>query len=504
MKVPGGVPWTALILLFATLGGASAAARGSVDTSKPPVTLKYVGQYPAQVDPKNNPVLAEAARLSGIALEVEAPPLNDYVNRLRIIMASGDLPDFFLAGTDVDFENWSKQGLLATLNGKLSKDKYPNLMKNVTPERWGDTTAASTGKIQGVPRVNNVDYWGYVINNEWLKRLNLKAPTTLAEFRVVARAFTLNDPDGNGKNDTCGYTTEDDIWFLHTEFLKMAWNLSVHSGVADQDGRYRAKGSSRGYLDYLTFLRDMYAEGTLDPDFFTNTGFIDQEKLVAGKVGIIGASQKNTLDFMQKFNVPIDRFSFFGPLSPRPGVKGKFIVPPSDWMAFLIPAGSKKVEDVLRWLDFANSEEGFELFQIGIRGVHYNRYDIATRTIDRTPEQAALLARYADPMCAFANGYLDRGAIEGGPSDQTRKKFQAEWAAAKKSADFLPVPFVKMYDAFFSTVPDLSEKTRQMEIRYIRGGLTKDQFSAFINTEYKPRVAQFDMRYNEYMESLKR
>ncbi|MGA2976145.1 MAG: extracellular solute-binding protein [Spirochaetia bacterium] len=470
----------------------------------PTVTLKYVGQYPPSIDPKNNPILSQAAKLSGIALDVEAPPLNDYDNRLRIMMASGDLPDFFLAGTDIDFENWSKQGLLATLDGKLSAEKYPHLMMNVTPERWGDTTAASTGKIQGVPRVNNVDYWGYMINNDWLKKLNLRAPTTLDEFRAVARAFTFKDPDGNGKNDTYGFTTQDDIWFLHTDFLKTAWNLSVHVGVPDLDGKYRARGSSLGYVDYLTFLRDMYAEGTLDAEFFLNTGFIDQDRLVKGKVGIIGASQKNTLEFMQKYGIPLDRFSFHGPLSPRSGVKGKFVVPPSDWMAFLIPAGSKKVDDVLRWLDFANSEEGFELFQIGIKGVHYNSYSIDTRTVDRTPAQAALLARYADPMCSFANGYLERAAIEGGPSEQTRQKFQAEWMAARDASDFVSVPFVKMYDSFFSSVPNLTEKARQMEIRYINGSVTSAQFMAFITTEYRPKVSQFNLRYNDFMASLKR
>ena len=43
-----------------------------------------------------------------------------------------------------------------------------------------------------------------------------------------------------------------------------------------------------------------------------------------------------------------------------------------------------------------------------------------------------------------------------------------------------------------------------MGIRYIKDGLTKDQFVTFINTEYKPKVAQFDAQYNNYMASLKR
>ncbi len=38
----------------------------------------------------------------------------------------------------------------------------------------------------------------------WTK-LGLEAPTTLDEFMEVAKAFTFNDPDGNGKDDTYGY-----------------------------------------------------------------------------------------------------------------------------------------------------------------------------------------------------------------------------------------------------------------------------------------------------------
>jgi len=55
-------------------------------------------------------------------------------------------------------------------------------------------------------------------------------------------------------------------------------------------------------------------------------------------------------------------------------------------------------------------------------------------------------------------------------------------------------------------VPNLASLTAfmAMGIRYIKDGLTKDQFVTFINTEYKPKVAQFDAQYNNYMASLKR
>lgn len=488
-------------------GAADAAAKttsAAAPAEKEKVTLKLVHQIPPEVNLQDNPILKKAEELTGIKLDIEAPPVNNYFDRCRIIMASGDLPDFFLNGTDTDFENWSKQGLLAVLDDRLSKDKYPDLMTNVTPERWGDTTASSTGKIQGVPKPNNVDMWGYIINNEWLKKLNLQAPANLDEFLNVCRAFTNDDPDGNNQKDTYGYTTQDDIWFLHTDFLKTNWNLSVHNGVPDFDGAYKARENMSGTVDYLTFLRDMYREGILDPEFFTNKGSVDQEKFLQGKVGIIGASQKDAIKFITQNKVPLDKYSFHAPLAAKAGEKGKFIVPPSNWCAFLIPSSSQKIDDVLRFLDFANSEEGFKLFLIGIEGTHYGKYDINKREIERTPEQIELLNTHTSNMLAFANGYRDRAVIEGGDTPEQTKKFQDEWTAADKATEKVYTPFVKMYDAFFSTVPDLKEKTKEMEIKYITNNISREQLAEYIAGEYKPKTEKFDSDYSNYMQSIKK
>jgi putative aldouronate transport system substrate-binding protein len=46
---------------------------------------------------------------------------------------------------------------------------------------------------------------GFVIRKDWLDKLALQAPTTPEELLVVAKAFTEQDPDGNGKNDTYGF-----------------------------------------------------------------------------------------------------------------------------------------------------------------------------------------------------------------------------------------------------------------------------------------------------------
>ena len=45
---------------------------------------------------------------------------------------------------------------------------------------------------------------GLVIRKDWLDKLGLEVPTTPEELLAVAKAFTEQDPDGNGKNDTYG------------------------------------------------------------------------------------------------------------------------------------------------------------------------------------------------------------------------------------------------------------------------------------------------------------
>ena len=44
------------------------------------------------------------------------------------------------------------------------------------------------------------------VRKDWLDRLGLEPPETLEEYYEVIRAFTLDDPDGNGVQDTIGLT----------------------------------------------------------------------------------------------------------------------------------------------------------------------------------------------------------------------------------------------------------------------------------------------------------
>ena len=49
-------------------------------------------------------MLAAVAEKTGVTLEIEAPPISNYTDRLQLVMASGDLPDIIYTEFDQNYE----------------------------------------------------------------------------------------------------------------------------------------------------------------------------------------------------------------------------------------------------------------------------------------------------------------------------------------------------------------------------------------------------------------
>ena len=69
------------------------ASTGASTAPKAPVTIKMFNRVNAGIIVENNPVVAEAEKLANVKLSIEAPPINNYTDKLKVMMASGALPD---------------------------------------------------------------------------------------------------------------------------------------------------------------------------------------------------------------------------------------------------------------------------------------------------------------------------------------------------------------------------------------------------------------------------
>ncbi|MBJ8193936.1 sugar ABC transporter substrate-binding protein, partial [Bacillus cereus] len=78
----------------------------------------------------------------------------------------------------------------------------------------------------------------------------LKVPTTLDELYEVARAFTEDDPDGNGKNDTTGFVDRSDL--RYSSFKTLSSYFGTPNGwKVDESGKFTPEFDTPQYLETL-------------------------------------------------------------------------------------------------------------------------------------------------------------------------------------------------------------------------------------------------------------
>ncbi len=465
------------------------------------VEIEMVHMLNPEIDVKNNAVLDKIEEELGIRLVIEAPPVNDFWTRTQVMVATGDMPDFFLNGTDVNFEKWSKEGLIADITDDI--EKYPNLMKNITKEQWGDTTAMHDGKIYGVPRCNAYDYWGFMINKEWLNKVGMEAPKTVDEFIEVCRAFTNEDPDGNGKNDTYGASFGTDIeggfWSLFNDFFSTAYNISQHTGMPDKNGEFNMKQYTPEYYDYLDAMKKLYEENIIDREFITHKSEEQVEKFAQGRVGIVGMSGKRYMTELEKYGLDPTKYEYCSPLVQKEGDDPKYVMPPSNWCAFLINSETDKKDDILRFLDWANTEEGFVLTHLGIQGQHYESYDIENRSVVQTEEQKLEQQKVAGDMFGFANAFDGRSLIEGGSTPESTKIWKENTEKANEGVKNIYTPFVKCFFSMANEIPDEMKNVSMLEVRYITGESSKEELKDYIDNEFKEKTEKYTKDYQEFM-----
>jgi ABC-type glycerol-3-phosphate transport system substrate-binding protein len=500
-----------LVLLVFLLGAKQAECAGSRSAGSAgsgPIEISAVLQLNPEIQLEGNPLIRLIEEDLNIRLKIEAPPQNGYGDRVKMLVSTGLMPDLVHYGADIFATQWAEEGLLLDLTDRIAQ--YPNLAANISKEQYGDCVFLPDGKIYGIPRPNSYDKFGFVINKKWLDNLGLKPPRTVAEFVEVCRAFTFNDPDRNGRNDTYGVSLnaqqsslDSGIWHLQNDFFSMAYNISSwHHGMPDVDGSAKLRPLKSRYPDYMRQLRAMYEEGIIDREFITHNASENYDKIAQGRVGIVGASQSNyTTNLLERYSMNLDDFIYCPPLVLNSGNKPVYAVPPSNWMAYYVKAGSspEKQDAVLRLLNWANGEKGFIAMQLGLAGADYTSYNINTRTVVRTSAQAQAAQRVTSNMFGFAHAYQGLPALQGGSTAAQIAKWQAEAGAAEAAALKCYFGFTKMLDRIGTEFPDQVSALNSLEVRYITGEVPYQQLETYIKNVYAPATAGIARELSDYM-----
>ncbi len=216
---------------------------------------------------------------------------SDYTTKLNSLLAAGQAPDYFSTTVDT----------LATLaeNGVIAPvDEYvdtimPNVQALLEIERnqVGFDGLSYGGEHYGFPTLymegplSGVNVSSLVIRTDWLENLDMEVPVTLDELHDVLYAFTYNDPDGNGLDDTYGLGGNKTHRFAAIFGAYGVYMKDINSWQ-EVDGQLVHSTTVEGSREALETLASWYEEGLIDPDKFIIEAAQAGEKFASSKFGV--------------------------------------------------------------------------------------------------------------------------------------------------------------------------------------------------------------------------
>jgi putative aldouronate transport system substrate-binding protein len=330
-----------------------------------------------------------------IDLRLTALPSNesDQDVKIQAAGASNSLPDLFMIRRDA-WLNLIRAGLVAPVD-----DLYA-LMPNRTKVQYdADSRAFTTvnAKSYGLASPGAiVKNEGVLIRKDWLDKLGLAIPVTTEDYLAVMKAFTSNDPDGNGRADTYGYGAFIEIDALSEGLGRRFDPLMGAFGVA---GTWSLNKADPGltvrkpaYYDGLEYIKSIIDAKVIDPNWVS---YGKDDFRAAWKQGRFGIMREQNAAYAAESNyAPFDKNFPQGEwivIDPPKGPSGKLAVGVYT-QGYRIYAMSTKAAQagkgpaIARLLEWMSSEEGYYLLGWGEKEVNYTLDAKGVPTTDGIPD----------------------------------------------------------------------------------------------------------------------
>lgn len=217
--------------------------------------------------------------------------------KMSTAIMSGNYPDI-IGATPSDYINYAQTDVIADITDVFEEYASEELKEYVNADGGLSMQSVTVnGRIYGIPRMgNSYDLVPVMfIRQDWLDNLNLEIPTTMEALKEVAHAFTYDDPDQNGANDTYGLALDGmnvlsgsigDVCGIFAGFGAYPGSDGL-AFIEGEDGRVTWGGTNtEGMKAGLALLQEMYQDGSLAKDFITMDSNSIFEETGAGRCGI--------------------------------------------------------------------------------------------------------------------------------------------------------------------------------------------------------------------------
>lgn len=298
------------------IDGKEMADNGMTYTTGLPITKEvveidaYVISDPSFPNIDSSAVWDYVEEKTNIRVNIKVLPSTS-TEKVDLMFANREYPDllFDVGATPSQISDAADAGDLVEL-GPLMEKYAPTWNKFFEEnEQVYKYQLARNGKLYSLPFVDfaptdrgirDVQY----LNKQWMEELNLKTPTTVAEFTEVLRSFKNNAGKGTIPENVIPYHFQFDA-YVRGQFDIYGW-FGVYCSTNDylivEDGKVKSQAINPELKEPLKYLNQLYKEGLIMPEVFTDSGTtflsrIEGKQLQVGAFGAYSADETRYLPY---------------------------------------------------------------------------------------------------------------------------------------------------------------------------------------------------------------
>ncbi|TVY07770.1 extracellular solute-binding protein [Paenibacillus cremeus] len=364
-------------------GATQAPAGGSAPASTPSGTQQQAPQAQAPVKQtftmldnshpswpydKNAPVWKMLEEKTGVTLDVQVPSGN-IADTLSITIASGNLPDIMYTPDKKLADKYGQQGALVNIlehvnempNLKKWMEKYPTETQNAI---------AADGKMYILPNegIGETNRMNWMYREDVFKKLGIALPQNWDDLYGALKKIKAAYPNSY----PFAYRAGTDSAILYLRNFAPAFNTGWDYYYDFDKKEWRYGPTEDNFKTMVTYLNKFYKEGLIPPDFMT----VDTKQwqdLMSTERAFVTVDYIGRIDFFNtalRKSMPEYNLAFM----PTPaGVNGfqKNAFTQYVESGLMVSSTSKKLKDVLKYIDFFYSDEGRTLTSWGKEGTTF-------------------------------------------------------------------------------------------------------------------------------------
>lgn len=314
-------------------------------------------------------------------VEMMGIPWSAFMDTNSVMIIGGTMYDCQMISADYGtYISYVEQGLIKPLPDDY-ETRYPNIAAAIDASGFGDYINID-GKVYTVPQpiyfhFAPADYFlkhqCFYYRADWASELGFEwdANCTLSEFESYLKECIDNDMAGNGQTiGLCSAAAVNAYMDLYND---------LYASFKNVDGEYVWGPQLDGVLDGIKAMKTAYNDGLIDPDFYAYETFAAQNMLPAG---LCAATYQTGIT--SNYQLILDAARTAGMEAPETKIKPIVVTDENGvwhggeqkncvWLRVFNPnLDDKKFDRILSVLDYMNSAEAEEVFNMGIKGVDWD------------------------------------------------------------------------------------------------------------------------------------